>query len=86
MISGFLFDSGSAIPMPLTVPKKDQMSPAPTAVETPAAAWVALTQGNAFLSVLTIAIHFLKEEIFFGGGLSFTWQSAQVFDLMGKWW
>lgn len=87
----FLFDSAFVIPTLLMTllegQSKASRSQRPTAVETPATACTSSAQGNAFSSVLTIAIHPLNEEtIFFFFWVSFTWQSAQVFDVTDEWW
>lgn len=87
MISGFLFDSGSAIPMLLRVPKKDQMNPASHSSKNPSCSLGCTNTRQCLLICLDDSNPFSeRRNIFFGGGLSFTWQSAQVFDLMGKWW
>lgn len=86
MISGFLFDSGSAIPMPLMVPKKDQMSLASHYSRNPSCSLGCTNTRQRLLICFDNSNPFSERRNIFCWGLSFIWQSAQVFDLMGKWW
>lgn len=84
MISGFLFDSGSAIPMPRMVPKKDQMSPASHCRRNPSCSLGCTNTRQCLHICFDNSNPFSERRNIFCGGLSFTWQSARVFDLMGS--